>query len=184
MEGSSKVTTAGRPLTPVDPRLKSSPGKSKSSHSPSVQHKEPSPTPPAIVTNGKTFSFCQECWFYCAKYLIMYLINQTHVVEKELKFSSKTWQVTSDITMLWMLFYSIQMDIIKTRVVFVLSLLFKWYSGISNLKYSKSHYCLNLSQLNRIMASIMHSLTRLQPVSCHSRVTEPSWTSNLQFSYR
>ncbi|XP_053373050.1 ELL-associated factor 1-like isoform X2 [Mercenaria mercenaria] len=46
MEGSSKVPAAGRPLTPVDPRLKSSPGKTKSSQSPCVQQKAPSPPPP------------------------------------------------------------------------------------------------------------------------------------------
>lgn len=51
MEGSSKVTPAGRPLTPVDPRVKTSPGKTKSSHSPSVQHKEPSPPPQVIPEN-------------------------------------------------------------------------------------------------------------------------------------
>lgn len=46
MEGSSKVSSAGRPLTPVEPRQKSSPGKTKPSQSPSVQHKDPSPPPP------------------------------------------------------------------------------------------------------------------------------------------
>lgn len=44
MEGSSKVA---RPLTPVDPRLKSSPGKIKSSQSPSAPVKQQPSPPPA-----------------------------------------------------------------------------------------------------------------------------------------
>lgn len=54
MESSNKGQSVGRPLTPVE-KLKSSPGKVKSSQSPSAPVKQPSPPPPARLEKSK-------CW--------------------------------------------------------------------------------------------------------------------------